>query len=113
MVCREMMTPNPACCQSDDTVVTAAMMMKSGNYGAVPVVSDRNEMRVVGIVTDRDLSMKVIAEQRDMYRTTVGEVMSGDLVTCKLDDDYDDVLKAMRRYQIRRLPVVDSNNRLV
>jgi len=113
MTCREMMTPNPACCQAEDTVVTAAMMMKSGNYGAVPVVGDRTEMRVKGIVTDRDLAMKVIAEQRDMYNTTVGDVMSTDLVTCRLDDDYDDVIDAMRSNQIRRLPVVDSNNRLV
>jgi len=113
MTCREMMTPNPACCQASDTVVTAAMMMKSGNYGAVPVVADRTEMQVTGIVTDRDLAMKVIAEQRDMYHTVVDEVMSTDLVTCDLDDDYDDVIKAMKRYQIRRLPVVDRNKRLV
>lgn len=113
MICREMMTPNPACCQAEDTVVTAAMMMKSGNYGAVPVVSDRTEMKVVGIVTDRDLAMKVIAEQRDIYKTTVEDVMSKDLVTCNLDDDYDDVIKAMKKYQIRRLPVVDDNKRLV
>jgi hypothetical protein len=70
-------------------------------------------MRVKGIVTDRDLAMKVIAEQRDMYNTTVGDVMSTDLVTCRMDDDYDDVIDAMRKNQIRRLPVVDSNNRLV
>lgn len=113
MTCKGMMTPNPACCQADDTVVTAAMMMKTGNYGAVPVVSDRTEMRVVGIVTDRDLAMKVIAEQRDLYKTTVGDVMSTDVVTCRMTDDYDDVIDAMRKHQIRRLPVVDSNNRLV
>jgi len=113
VICREMMTPNPACCQADDTAVTAAMMMKSGNYGAVPVVSDRTEMRVVGIVTDRDLAMKVIAEQRDLYNTTVEDVMSKDLVTCDLDDDYDDVIKAMKKHQIRRLPVIDRNKRLV
>jgi len=113
MTCREVMTPNPACCQAGDTVVTAAMMMKSGNYGAVPVVSDRIEMKVVGIVTDRDLAMKVIAEQRDIYKTTVEDVMSKHLVTCDLDDDYDDVVKAMRKHQIRRLPVVDRNDRLV
>src|SRR5581483_10810702 len=100
MTCREMMTPNPACCQADDTVVTAAMMMKNGDYGAVPVVADRTEMRVTGIVTDRDLAMKVIAEQRDLYHTRVEEVMSSDLVTCNLDDDYDDVIKAMKKYQI-------------
>jgi CBS domain-containing protein len=113
MICKEMMTPSPACCKADDTVVTAAMMMKSGNYGAVPVVSDRTEMRVVGIVTDRDLARKVIAEQRDIYKTTVEDVMSTDLVTCRVEDDYEDVAKAMRKNQIRRLPVVDANNRLV
>jgi signal-transduction protein with cAMP-binding, CBS, and nucleotidyltransferase domain len=89
------------------------MMMKSADVGAIPVVSDRTLMQLVGIVTDRDLAIKVIAEQRDMYKSRVDEVMTTDLYICKPGDDYDDVLKMMSRHQIRRIPVVDDNKRLV
>ncbi len=107
------MTPNPAVCQADDSVVTAAMMMKSGDVGAIPVVTDRTSMRLSGIVTDRDLAIKVIAEQRDMYQSKVEDVMTTDLYICKPADDLDDVLKMMSRHQIRRIPVVDDNQRII
>ena len=113
MTCRELMTPNPAVCQADDSVVAAAMMMKSGDVGAIPVVTDRTSMRLSGIVTDRDLAIKVIAEQRDMYKSKVEDVMTTDLYICKPADDFDDVLKMMSRHQIRRIPVVDDNQRII
>lgn len=113
MTCRELMTPDPACCTPSDTVVTAAMIMKSHNVGSVPVVSDRQSMNVTGMITDRDIAMRVVAEQRDYYNTRVEDVMSRDVVTCRTDDDYDDVIKAMKKHQIRRIPVVDSDKRLL
>lgn len=113
MTCRELMTPDPACCTPGDTVVTAAMIMKSHDVGSVPVVSDRGSMTVTGMITDRDIAMRVVAEQRDYYNTRVEDVMSRDVVTCRTADDYDDVIKAMKKHQIRRIPVVDSEKRLV
>ena len=112
MTCKELMTPNPACCVPRDSVVTAAMIMKSQDVGSVPVVSDRDTMRVVGMITDRDVALRIVAEQREYYGTHVEDVMSQDIVTCRTDDDYDEVLDAMKRRQIRRVPVVDSNGRL-
>jgi CBS domain-containing protein len=107
------MTSDPACCVLDDSVVTAAMLMKTHNIGSVPVVSDRNNTQLVGILTDRDLTLRVVAEQRDYYRTKVSDVMSKDLVTCRASDDYDEVIAAMANRQIRRVPVVDNDGRLV
>jgi CBS-domain-containing membrane protein len=98
---------------AQDTVVTAAMIMKSHDIGSVPVVSDRDYRKVVGIVTDRDIAIRVVAEQRDYYSVRVEDVMSSDVVTCKAEDDFDDVVKAMRDHQLHRVPVVDASKRLV
>lgn len=113
MNCRQVMTADPACCVPQDSVVTAAMIMKAQNAGSVPVVADRNSRHVVGIVTDRDIAIRVVAEQRDYYSTHVADVMSKDVVTCKEDDDYDQAIAAMKEHQIRRIPVVDAGKGLV
>jgi CBS domain-containing protein len=113
MTCSQLMTSDPACCVLEDSVVSAAILMKNHNIGSVPVVSDRSQMKVAGIVTDRDLTLRVVAEQRDYYRTRVADVMSQNLVTCRASDDYDEVIAAMKKRQIRRVPVVDDHGRLV
>ncbi len=113
MTCRELMTSDPAHCVPRDTVVTAAILMKSHDVGSVPVVADRYSMLVIGMVTDRDITLRVVAEQRDYYNTHVEDVMSKDVVTCKADDDYDEVIAAMKEHQIRRVPVIDVNKKLV
>lgn len=107
------MTSDPAYCVPEDNVVRAAMLMKQHNVGSVPVVSNRGDMKLQGIVTDRDLTLRVLAEQRDYYNTTISEIMSSDLITCRQSDDYEAVVKAMAKQQIRRVPVVDSQERLV
>ncbi|MBV8818063.1 MAG: CBS domain-containing protein [Acidobacteriaceae bacterium] len=107
------MTLNPAYCVPDDNVVRAAMLMKQYDVGSIPVVKDRGGMELVGIVTDRDLVLRVVAEQRDYYQTHISDVMTADLVTCYMDDDSDDVLNAMAKRQLRRIPVVDKQERLV
>jgi CBS domain-containing protein len=107
------MTSDPAYCVPEDNVVRAAMLMKQHNVGSIPVVSSRGDMKLEGIVTDRDLTLRVVAEQRDYYKTTISDVMTDDLVTCRQSDDYEAVVKAMAKQQIRRVPVVDSQERLV
>ena len=76
MTCKEIMTPDPSCCVPGDSVAMAAQIMKRNDVGPVPVVSDQHEKRLVGIVTDRDLTLKVLAEGRDPHTTRVDEVMS-------------------------------------
>jgi len=108
--CEEIMTRDPVCCAPGDTAVRAAQLMKSCDIGPVPVVESR---KVVGIVTDRDLALKVVAEGRDAARTKVGEIMTSEVVTCRSDDDVQSALDAMMENQLRRIPVVDRQNVIV
>lgn len=113
MQCSEIMTKNPECCLPSDTVITAAQLMKSEDVGPIPIVADKNGKRLTGIVTDRDLAIKVIAESRDPNTTRLEDVMSDDVVSCKETDDVDDVLKLMEENQVRRIPVVGKNDQLL
>jgi CBS-domain-containing membrane protein len=88
------------------------MTMKNHNVGSVPVVLDRDSMRVVGMITDRDIALRVVADQREYYNTRVQDVMSKDVVMCCVSDDYNQVIEAMKEHQIRRIPVVDSRKQL-
>ena len=111
--CSDVMTDNPVYALPDDTVDKVAQLMKKEDIGPVPVVDDEQNKRLVGIVTDRDLALKVVAEGRDPQTTKVEEVMTRKLITCRPDDDVESAMKAMAQYQLRRIPVVDDANRLV
>jgi len=111
--CGEIMTANPTCCIPADSVQRVAQLMKAEDVGSMPVVENHEAKRLVGIVTDRDLVMKVLAEGRDGQGTMAQEVMSRDLVTCREYDDVDKAFKAMSNYQIRRIPVVNERNEIV
>lgn len=112
MIASEIMTANPECCVPTDSVMTAALIMKSEDVGPVPIVEDKDQKKLTGIVTDRDLAIKVVAEARDPKTTPVEDVMSAGLVTCRDNDDVRSVLKLMEENQLRRIPVVDKNDRL-
>lgn len=111
--CKEVMTPNPATCEPGDPVVQVARIMKQEGVGSVPLVESRTSMRLVGIVTDRDLVIKVVAEGRDINSTIVREAMTANPVSCREDDDVKDVLAQMKERQVRRMPIVDSNGVLL
>lgn len=110
MIASEIMTANPECCLPTDSVMAAAQIMKSEDVGPVPIVEDKEEKKLTGLVTDRDLAIKVVAEARDPKTTQVGEVMSEGLVTCRENDDVRSVLQLMEQNQLRRIPVVDKND---
>jgi len=112
MTCKEIMTPDPSCCVPGDSVAMAAQIMKRNDVGPVPVVSDQHEKRLVGIVTDRDLTLKVLAEGRDPHTTRLDEVMSMNPISCREDESTHRALQLMADHQIRRVPIVDANNRL-
>ncbi len=113
MKCNEVMTDNPVCCLPNDSVGQAARVMRREHIGPVPVVSDERTKEIIGIVTDRDLAIKVVAESRDPNRTTVGDVMTHTIVVCREDDDLTSAIAAMEEYQIRRIPVIDQGGHLV
>ncbi|RPJ20727.1 MAG: CBS domain-containing protein [Chloroflexi bacterium] len=96
-----------------DTVTEVAQLMKKEDIGPVLIVDNDKSKTLVGIVTDRDLVLKVIAEGQDPNATRVEEVMSKKLVTCRADDNVDVAMKAMAQYQLRRIPVVADNMKLV
>ncbi|HET8549537.1 MAG TPA: CBS domain-containing protein, partial [Bryobacteraceae bacterium] len=103
------MTRNPSCCVPSETAACAAQLMKSEDVGSIPVVEDYATKRLVGIVTDRDLALNVIATCRDPNSIRLGEIMSRNLVTCQPDDRVEDVMRAMSDHQVRRIPIVDEN----
>jgi CBS domain-containing protein len=111
--CHEVMTENPVCCLPNDNVAKVAELMKSENIGSIPVIENEQSHKLVGIVTDRDLALSIVAEGRDARSTKVEAVMTRKLVTCLTDDDLQKALGAMAEYQLRRIPVVDRDNKIV
>jgi CBS domain-containing protein len=111
--CNEVMTKDPVCCLPNDSVAKAAELMKSGNIGSIPVIENEQSQKLVGIVTDRDLALKIVAGALDGRSTTVEAVMTRKVVTCLADDDLQKALDAMAEHQLRRIPVVDNDNKVV
>jgi CBS domain-containing protein len=107
---QEVMTSNPCSIDADKPVSYAAKMMKDEDVGFAPIVEGD---KLIGTVTDRDIAMKVVAEGRDPQSTTVREIASTNLVTIDPQQDLDDALRLMASNQVRRLPVVEEDGRLV
>ena len=107
---REIMTSNPSTIEPQNSVVEAARIMKQEDAGVVPVTENG---RLTGMVTDRDIAIRVVAEGKDPQSTTVREVASTDLVTVDPQQDLDEALRLMAQHQVRRLPVVEEDGRLV
>lgn len=105
MKVRDLMTSDPACCRPDDPCAEAATLMREEDCGSIPVVEDG---RLVGIVTDRDITIRCVAAGRDAKTTKVSEVMSADPITVTPDTSSDDAARLMAERQVRRLPVVDD-----
>jgi CBS domain-containing protein len=106
---REAMTSNPCSIDADKSVAYAAKMMRDEDVGIAPIVEGD---RLVGVLTDRDIAVRVVAEGRDP-ETKVTEVASRDVVTLDPQQDLDEALRLMARHQVRRLPVVEEDGRLV
>jgi CBS domain-containing protein len=103
---KEVMTRDVRACEPNATVAEAAKVMAQEDVGPVPIVEDG---RLVGIVTDRDIVVRVVAEGRDPNATAVREIASTELVTVSPDDDLDDALNRLAERQVRRLPVVEGD----
>jgi len=106
----EVMTDRPRCVTPDTAVAEAAQLMASEDVGSLPVLDGD---RMVGVITDRDIVVRAVAKGKDPKGMPVREVASSDLVTLNPDDDLSDALSLMASHQVRRLPVVDADNRLV
>jgi CBS domain-containing protein len=110
---QDIMTRNPACVTGDATVREAAQVMLREEVGLVPVVKGSGDNTLVGVVTDRDIAIRCVAEGKD-GTCRVRDVMSGgDLATCTQNDDVESVMGAMRAEKVRRIPIVDERGSLV
>ena len=107
---RDVMTSNPQSVQPSTTLTEAAKLMRAEDVGSLPVVDGE---RLVGVVTDRDIVIRAIADGQDPAKTTVDAISSGDLVTIDPQQDLGEALRLMARHQVRRLPVVEEDGRLV
>jgi CBS domain-containing protein len=110
--CNDIMTTNPTCCLASDSVTKAAQVMKKEDVGAVPVVDDSTTMKLVGIITDRDIALQVVAAGKDC-NAAISTVMSRNPVTCRADDAMQNVMDRMSQHQVRRIPVVDGKGRVI
>ena len=103
---RDVMTPHPECIEEGRTIAEAAKRLAKYDVGALPVCDDVG--KVTGMLTDRDIVLKVVAAGRDPNKTRVGELTAGNPVSLKPDASLDDVLQAMIEYKVRRLPVIEN-----
>ena len=109
MKAREIMTPSPSCCSSDDSLKDVACIMRDQDCGAVPVTENG---QLMGIITDRDLTVRALAVGKNAD-TRVGDIVTRDPSCCSADDDIRAVEKVMSERQVRRVPIVDGDGQCV
>lgn len=108
---RDLMNDGCECVAESETVAEAARKLADLNVGAMPICGDDNKLK--GMVTDRDIAVKVVAQGKDPAQTKAGELAEGVPVTVATDDSAENVLKAMADNQVRRVPVLDADKKLV
>jgi CBS domain-containing protein len=113
MKAHDIMTRNPRVVTPETSVREAAQLMKIENVGMLPVVREHGSKSLVGVVTDRDIAIRHVAEGHGSPECPVREAMSSSVKSCKEDDDIDDVMDVMGKEQVRRIPIVDERGDLV
>jgi CBS domain-containing protein len=107
-VARDVMTPNPECVGENETVLDAAKKLADRGFGAMPICGEDNRLK--GMLTDRDIVVKVLAKGKDPASTRAGELGEGKPVTIGADDSLQETLHTMAQYKVRRLPVIDGHD---
>ena len=111
MKASEIMSPNPSCVTPETSIRDAARLMKAEEVGVLPVVEREGSKRVVGLVTDRDIAVRAVAEGRS--EASVSDIMTANPKTARENDDLDAIMKVMGQEQVRRIPIVDERGDLV
>lgn len=111
--CSQVMTENPVCCLGSDTITSVVQQMQIHDIGAMPVVADHNGKKLTGIVTDRDVALRVVGADRETKGTWVADVMTPNPVACHADDNINLAIDAMSLNKVRRIPVIDDNGGLI
>lgn len=107
----QVMTRDPKSCRSHDTLAVAAQLMWDGDCGSIPVIGDSG--RVIGVVTDRDICMAALTQNRPLATIPVSTAMAKDVFACGPADSIEDAEAVMKRHQVRRLPVLNPEGRLL
>jgi len=113
MKAQDIMSRNPTCVTPDTPLAEAARLMKQENVGVIPVVESQGSRQLVGVLTDRDIAIRAVAEGRDGATTSVGHVMTSEVRSASPSDSVNDVMALMGREQVRRIPIVDERGTLV
>ncbi|MFD6916026.1 CBS domain-containing protein [Streptomyces virginiae] len=105
---RDIMTPEPECIDAESTVLEAEQKLARLDVGALPICSTDHKLK--GMLTDRDIVIKVLAAGKDPATCTAGELAQGEAVTIGADDDASEILHTMTEHHVRRLPVIDGHD---
>jgi CBS domain-containing protein len=105
---RDIMTPDVECVGENETLADAARKMRDLNVGALPICGEDNRLK--GMITDRDIAVKCVAEGGDPQTVKAGELGEGKPVTIGADDSIEEALQTMKEYKVRRLPVIDGHS---
>jgi len=104
---RDIMTANATCVSASETVLDAAKKMAAESVGAVPICGEDGKLK--GMLTDRDIVVKVLAEGKDPRALHASELAQGEAVTIGADDDAEEIMRTMANHKVRRLPVIDGH----
>ncbi|WP_405827333.1 MULTISPECIES: CBS domain-containing protein [unclassified Streptomyces] len=105
---RDIMTPEPECIDAESTVLEAAQKLARLDVGALPICGTDHKLK--GMLTDRDIVIKVLAAGKDPATCKAGELAQGEAVTIGADDDASEILHTMTEHHVRRLPVIDGHD---
>ena len=111
MKAQEIMAKNPRSVTPDTAITEAAKLMQSEDVGVLPVVESTSSKRLLGVITDRDITIRIVAEGK--MSASVRDAMTAGVKSCKADDSVKDVMALMGREQVRRVPIVDDRGELV
>ena len=109
MQVKDIMTKNPACCTSDTNLQEVARLLVEHDCGESPVVENKQSMKLVGVITDRDITCRTVAVGKNPLAMTAGDCMSSPCVTVTPEMSMEDCCKVMEENQVRRVPVVDES----
>jgi CBS domain-containing protein len=104
-----LMTPNPACCTPDTPIAEVAAMMRQHDCGEIPVVASAKQVALIGVVTDRDIVVRLVANGEDLRTATAANCMTQPAVSLPRDAQISDAIEMMQAHQVRRLPVVNAD----
>jgi CBS domain-containing protein len=110
----DVMTPIPQCCTPDDSIIEVARVMEQHDVGVVPIIESQDTRRVVGVITDRDIVLRIVAQGRDPNEIiSVRDFMTSEIVSVRPDSDILHAEECMKEHQSRRVLVVDENGCIV